>query len=198
MTTTEPLTADLRRRTIRRQAIERRLALTDDQLAGLGQRVCEHLLTEFPSAPGHRIGFCWPVQNEVDLRPVIERWRGDGSVACLPVVVAADAPLAFRTWTPGSALAPDRFGIPTPTAGDWVVPDLLLLPLNAFDAAGYRIGYGGGYFDRTLAALPSRPLTIGVGLELGRVESTEPQPHDVRLDWVVTEVGAFAVQGRGS
>jgi 5,10-methenyltetrahydrofolate synthetase len=92
----------------------------------------------------------------------------------------------------------DRYGIPTPSSGNFVTPDALLLPVNAFDAAGYRLGYGGGYFDRTLAALNSaqqpvrpRPLAIGVGFELARVGSICPEPHDLPLDAMVTERGVF-------
>jgi len=109
----------------------------------------------------------------------------------LPVVVAEGQPLAFREWTPETPLAPDRYGIPTPTAGEWLTPDLILLPLNGFDAAGFRLGYGGGYFDRTLAALAPRPLAVGVGFEINRVDSIRPEAHDQRLDWIVTENGAF-------
>lgn len=88
-------------------------------------------------------------------------------------------------------LVPDRYGIPTPVTGDFMQPDLILLPLNGFDAAGYRLGYGGGYFDRTLAALSPRPLAVGVGFEVNRLPSIRPESHDQRLDWVVTEAGAF-------
>jgi 5,10-methenyltetrahydrofolate synthetase len=106
-------------------------------------------------------------------------------------VITEDAPLRFREWTPDGPLAPDRYGIPTPTAGAWLTPDLILLPLNGFDDAGYRLGYGGGYFDRTLAALVPRPLAVGVGFAINRIDSIRPEPHDQRLDWIVTEDGAF-------
>jgi 5-formyltetrahydrofolate cyclo-ligase len=76
-------------------------------------------------------------------------------------------------------------------SGAWLMPDLILLPLNGFDAAGYRLGYGGGYFDRTLAALSPRPLAVGVGFEINRLDSIQPESHDQRLDWIVTEAGAF-------
>ena len=109
----------------------------------------------------------------------------------LPVVVGEGQPLSFREWTPETPLAPDRYGIPTPTAGEWLTPDLILLPLNGFDAAGYRLGYGGGYFDRTLAALAPRPLAVGIGFEINRIDSIRPEAHDQRLDWIVTENGAF-------
>ncbi len=85
----------------------------------------------------------------------------------------------------------DRYGIPTPAAGDFLQPQALLIPLVAFDAAGYRLGYGGGFFDRTLASLHPRPLAIGVGFELNRVETIHPEAHDARLDAIVTEAGVM-------
>ncbi len=94
---------------------------------------------------------------------------GCGTRAALPVVVQEGAPLAFRHWAPETPLEPDRYGIPTPMAGEWLIPDLILLPLNGFDGEGYRLGYGGGDFDRTLAALTPRPLAVGVGFEINRL-----------------------------
>ena len=85
----------------------------------------------------------------------------------------------------------DSYGIPTPSCGEFITPEALLIPVNVFDAAGYRLGYGGGYFDRTLAALTPRPLAVGVGFETNRVASIRPQPHDQHLDWIITENGAF-------
>jgi 5,10-methenyltetrahydrofolate synthetase len=87
----------------------------------------------------------------------------------------------------------DRYGIHIPAQGESLRPDAILMPLNAFDAAGYRLGYGGGYFDRTLAVLEPRPLAIGVGFELARVASIRPQAHDLRMDAIVTEAGVFVV-----
>ena len=114
-----------------------------------------------------------------------------GFTALLPVVVAPRTPLAFRAWDESTPLVEDRYGIPYPPQGPYLTPEALLIPVNAFDAAGYRLGYGGGFFDRTLAALSPRPLAIGVGFELARVESIAPEAHDIRLDAIVTETGAF-------
>ena len=114
-------------------------------------------------------------------------------IAVTPRLVAPASPLAFRAWTPATPLTPDRYGIPTPATGDWLQPDLLLLPLNAFDGAGYRLGYGGGFFDRTLATLKPRPGAVGVGFEINRVDSIEPEAHDERLDWIVTEAGLWQI-----
>ncbi len=112
-----------------------------------------------------------------------------GWQACMPVVVAENMPMAFHAWTPQTAMISDRYGIPIPAEPRELLPDVLLVPLVAFDAAGYRLGYGGGYFDRTLAQLSPAPLTIGVGYELGRVDSILPEAHDIPLDRIVTEAG---------
>ena len=155
----------------------------------MSARIGEHLRSTF--AVPESFAFCWPIKHEPDLRDVAESWRQAGARAALPVVVEPDAPLRFRAWTATSRLLEDRYGIPTPVNGEWLVPALILLPLNGFDPAGYRLGYGGGYFDRTLAALRPRPLTVGVGFEINRVDSIRPESHDQRLDWIVTEAGAF-------
>ncbi|MDR3324316.1 MAG: 5-formyltetrahydrofolate cyclo-ligase [Zoogloeaceae bacterium] len=177
------------RQILRQRMARARTRLTPEQGAALSARLVTHLLAHFPAPPGRCIAFCWPIKNEPDIRAALEHWRAQGAVAALPVVTAAGQPLAFRAWTPATPLAPDRYGIPTPTAGDWLCPDALLIPLNAFDAQGYRLGYGGGFFDRTLAVWTPRPLTLGVGFELNRLASIEPEAHDLPLDWIFTEAG---------
>ena len=185
------------RRALRCSAIERRLALSANDCAQRSEALRVHLRTGFPQLAGMRVAFCWPVKNEADLRPLLEAWMAEGKggfSALLPVVVEENAPLAFRTWTAETKLENDRYGIPTPASGEFVTPEALLLPVNAFDAAGYRIGYGGGYFDRTLAALKAQGaqlLCIGIGFELARVDSIHPAAHDVPLDAMVTEAGVF-------
>ena len=182
------------RATLRRQLVERRLALSADQCEALSAAICSQLQAHFAPLAALRVAFCWPVKNEPDVRPLMLAWLAaaqPGFAALLPVVVAPGAPLAFRAWTPDSELALDRYGIPTPATGEFIVPQALLLPVNGFDADGYRIGYGGGFFDRTLAALRPAPLAIGVGFELSRVASIRPEPHDIRLDAMVSEAGVF-------
>ncbi len=177
------------RRGLRRDMVARRAALTDAGHAALSARIVAHALATL-ALPGVA-AFCWPIKHEPDVRALLASWAEAGTRTALPVVVGEGQPLAFREWTPETPLAPDRYGIPTPTTGEWLTPDLILLPLNGFDAAGYRLGYGGGYFDRTLAALRPRPLAVGVGFEINRVDSIRPEAHDQRLDWIVTENGAF-------
>jgi len=143
------------------------------------------------------LGFCWPYRGEFDALPLVSRRVAAGGRAALPVVLAPGQPMVFREWTPDSPMVEDRYGIPIPASGPNGVPDVILLPVNGFDAAGYRLGYGGGYFDRTLASLSPRPLAVGVGFELARVASIRPQPFDQRLDYLVTEAGAFTVSELG-
>ena len=177
------------RRALRREMARRRAALTGAEHDALSGRIVAHALATLPRP---RIAaFCWPIKHEPDVRALLASWASAHVRAALPVVVAENEPLRFREWAPDSHLEPDRYGIPTPTAGEWLTPDLILLPLNGFDSAGYRLGYGGGYFDRTLAALAPRPLAVGVGFEINRVDSIRPEGHDQRLDWIITEDGAF-------
>lgn len=177
------------RQAMRRAMVARRAALSDAEHAERSARMVAHLRGALPVP--QIVAFCWPIKHEPDVRAIVAEWVATGARAALPVVVAEAAPLAFRAWDDTTELVPDRYGIPTPAAGDWLVPDLILLPLNGFDAAGYRLGYGGGFFDRTLAAMAPRPLAVGVGFEINRLDSIRPEIHDQRLDWIVTEAGAF-------
>jgi 5,10-methenyltetrahydrofolate synthetase len=177
------------RRALRQDMASRRAALAGAEYQALSARIVAHALATLPRP--RVAAFCWPIKHEPDLRPLLASWSSAKVRAALPVVVAAKEALRFREWTPDTRLEPDRYGIPTPTAGEWLTPDLILLPLNGFDGAGYRLGYGGGYFDRTLAALSPRPLAVGVGFEINRIASIRPAAHDQRLDWIITESGAF-------
>ena len=184
------------RATLRRQLVERRLALPSAECAALSATICAALRTHFPQLATMRVGFCWPVKNEPDLRPLIADWiaeQNPGFAALLPVVVDAGRALTFRAWTPDCTMHADRYGIPTPSSGEFLTPEALLIPVNVFDTRGYRIGYGGGYFDRTLASLRPRPIAIGVGFELARVDSIDPEEHDEPLAAIVTEAGVLRV-----
>ncbi|MFY9721313.1 MAG: 5-formyltetrahydrofolate cyclo-ligase [Azonexus sp.] len=177
------------RRALRQAMASRRAALAGAEHEALSARIVAHALATLPKP--RVAAFCWPIKHEPDVRPLLANWRSADVRAALPVVVAESEALRFREWSPDSRLEADRYGIPTPSAGEWLTPDLILLPLNGFDGAGYRLGYGGGYFDRTLAALSPRPLAVGVGFEINRVVSIRPEAHDQRLDWIITENGAF-------
>lgn len=178
------------RAALRREKLAARMALDEKTRAALSARIEAHLAALL-LLPPQTLAFCAPVRGEFDARPLASRLIEQGWQAAMPVVTAVAAPMSFHAWTPSSAMSSDRYGIPIPADGAAVIPDIVLLPLLAFDAQGFRLGYGGGYFDRTLAAMVPRPQAIGVGFELGRVADIRPQPHDIRLDAVVTEAGVL-------
>jgi 5-formyltetrahydrofolate cyclo-ligase len=155
------------------------------------QRIDACLWRSFPELAGATLAFCWPIRKEYDARRLVQRLRDSGAVTALPVVVAPRQPLVFREWHPGVALASGPLGIPYPAASDPVVPTAALVPMNGWDEAGYRLGYGGGFFDRTLASLATRPMVIGVSYELARMKTILPQSWDIPMDWVVTERGIY-------
>ena len=175
----------------RERLIAAREALDAATIEGFRRRLDTHLERSFPGLAAAKLGFCWPIRGEYDARPLTHMLRGRGAVTALPVVVASRQPLVFREWHPGVPLAEGPFGIPYPTNSDLVIPTVLLLPMNGWDGAGYRLGYGAGFFDRTLASMKPRPIAIGVGYELGRIATIHPQSWDVPMDWVVTERGVY-------
>ena len=180
------------RKATRKALIEGRVAAGDAARHAWNRGIEAHLERLLPTIACEIVGFCWPYKDEPDARPVVQRLMDRGARAALPVVVAPRTPLAFREWRPGCAMQEGAHGIPEPgpDAAE-VTPDLVLLPMNGFDAAGYRLGYGSGFFDRTLASLDRRPTVIGLCYELGRLDTIRPQPHDIPLDFVVTEAGAW-------
>ncbi|MBU2581978.1 MAG: 5-formyltetrahydrofolate cyclo-ligase [Alphaproteobacteria bacterium] len=132
----------------------------------------------------------WPIKGEPDLRPVLGELHALGATIVLPVVETRNAPLVFRRWTPQTKMAIGNWKIPVPPPEcEQFTPDIVLAPLVGWDAAGYRLGYGGGYFDRTLAALVPRPFSIGIGFQSARLATIFPLPHDIPLDLILTENG---------
>jgi 5-formyltetrahydrofolate cyclo-ligase len=177
------------RQALRRERIAAREALPAAEHVRQSAAVLDHLhgflTTKLPGS----LAFYWPIRAEVDCTPLVLRLIKHGWCACLPVVLARHAAMVFREWSPSTPMVMGQHGIPTVADGDIVVPQVVLMPVNAFDRKGYRLGYGGGYFDRTLAALVPRPFAIGVGFELGRVESIYPHAQDLAMNAVVTDGG---------
>jgi 5,10-methenyltetrahydrofolate synthetase len=188
---------DLRafRDALRSRLIAAREALPAEEHARLSQTIERHLAALLDALQPDVLAFCWPFRAEFDARLLVTARLPRGLRACLPVVVDNESPLEFRAWTPHSEMIEDRYGIHFPAQGETLQPDVILMPLNGFDEAGFRLGYGGGYFDRSLAAIEPRPRAIGVGFELARVESIQPQEYDLPMDAIVTEAGVFAVEG---
>jgi 5-formyltetrahydrofolate cyclo-ligase len=177
------------RREQRPELIARRQAIAQAERRRLQPRIIGLLEAHFPQLTGALVGFYWPIKGEIGLHPLIRRLVEAGAGAALPVVVEQRRPLAFWAWRPGERLERGFWNIPVPAERRAVQPTALLVPLVGFDGQGYRLGYGGGYYDRTLASMAPKPLTIGVGFELGRLETIHPQPHDIPMDAIVTEAG---------
>lgn len=143
------------------------------------------------------VGYCWPFKGEPDPRFAIRHLREHGARSALPVVVAKQAPLEFREWWPGVATSRGVFDLPVPEGTEVVRPDALLVPPVGFDAGGYRLGYGGGYFDRTLASMQPQPLAIAVAFEICRMPTIHPEAHDIPMDFIVTEAGIHQAHAGG-
>ena len=177
----------------RRSERQRLLALRTGALPAerrqWGREIEAGLRSLLEDRPGITLGVYWPFQAEYDPRPLIDWLIGRGSAIALPAVVDRKGPLEYRAWRPGEPLADGVWNIPVPRKREIAVPHAVLAPLVGFDRQCYRLGYGGGYFDRTLAALSPRPLAIGVGFELSRIETIYPQSFDIPMDMIVTEAG---------
>ena len=143
------------------------------------------------------IGYCWPFKAEPDPRFAVRRFRDHGARAALPVVVAKHSALQFREWWPGVATSRGVFDLPVHEGTDVVTPDALLVPPVGFDEGGFRLGYGGGYFDRTLASIQPQPLAVAVAFEICRMPTIHPQPYDIPMDFIVTEHGIHHVRAGG-
>lgn len=163
---------------IRRAPTERERA-ADLILARLGQ------LLDVSSYP--ILGMYWPIRGEIDVRDIAHRHIAAGGQTALPVVVRKAAPVEFWQWHPGMSMQRGLWNIPIPRERVAVIPHALLVPMVGFDAANYRLGYGGGYYDRTLAAAAPRPHTIGIACAAAQLSTIYPQPHDIPMDAIVTD-----------
>jgi 5,10-methenyltetrahydrofolate synthetase len=167
--------------------LRNRLPNRDACEAALCRRVAQWLT----AAEVRVVGVYWPVRGEPDLRGTVAEWlAGDARrVAALPRI--AGPALEFHQWTPEAMMQAGAFGIPVPAHGRVVQPDCLLIPCVGFDNARFRLGYGGGFYDRTYATLVPWPLAVGIAFEATRVDSIDPQPHDMKLDVVLTDAGQY-------
>jgi len=178
-----------------RAEAKRRRAAAAAAVPEAAEALARRLLQAFEAgrislAAGRAVSAYWPVGDELDCRPVMRALAERGHEIGLPVVTARATPLTFRRWQPGDRLEPAGFGLQVPAASrPEVVPELLLVPLLAFDRRGGRLGYGGGFYDRTLALLQARGPALAVGLAYAGQELAELPcgPTDRPLDWIVTE-----------
>ncbi|MGQ3297311.1 5-formyltetrahydrofolate cyclo-ligase [Reyranella sp.] len=175
----------------RTRLITLRLAIPVDERRRLSQKIARALDRILGDLSGKIVGVYLPFRGEPDLRSWIEGLAVRGAIAALPVVVAPRSPLVFRAWRRGEPLHPGVWNIPVPVGGATVTPDIVISPVVGYDEACYRLGHGGGFYDRTLAALPQRPRILGVGYRRLAVRTIYPQNYDVPMDMIVTESGAL-------
>lgn len=176
------------RRGERQRLIEARMRLPQETREAASRAIARALEPLLEGA--QTVGFYWPFRGEPDLRPLMEALSARGAVCALPVVAEKGRPLVFRSWRQGEALERGVWNIPIPAQGRELVPQVAVAPVVGFDALNYRLGYGGGFYDRTLAAHPIR--AIGVGYAMQRIATIHPQWHDVAMERVVTGQGAEA------
>jgi 5-formyltetrahydrofolate cyclo-ligase len=174
---------------LRRAALERRAAVSDEVRQAFAARATREGLELARLHRSRVIAAYWPIRGEADPLPLLAALAGAGHAAALPAVAGRGKPLTFRLWRPGDPLVDRPLGLQEPaTERPAVDPDLLFVPLAAFDRAGHRLGYGAGYYDATLAALAvKRPLAIGLAFSTQEVASIPAEPHDHPLAFVITE-----------
>lgn len=175
------------RKAERERLIAERLALSADQRAARSEAIARKLDQAIDKVGNRIIGLYWPIKGEPDLRNWLILLIERGARIALPVVVEKGAPLEFRLWAPGEPLERGIWNILVPAHRNVLMPDIVIAPVVGFDAANYRLGYGGGYFDRTLAAAPKKPLAIGIGYGSSRISTIYPQQHDIAMDLIVTD-----------
>ncbi|WP_254915909.1 5-formyltetrahydrofolate cyclo-ligase [Pandoraea sp. PE-S2T-3] len=193
-----------------KRALRRSLLATRETLAGrdtLDAALARRLADEIARRAPRCIGFYWPIQSEFDARGVVSAWLGESGqntepaaasplrLAALPVVTAPATPLVFHRWTPATPMIEGRYRIPVPQDTEVLVPDLLLVPCVGFTRDGLRLGYGGGFYDRTLHARSPRPQTLGIAYDALEVASLVAEAHDLALDAIVTESATYNATG---
>ena len=185
----------LAKKALRKDLIAQRLALPDrlQRIAQL-QQVMRIWLVNRPDVV---IGAYWPIHGEFDPLPALHRWKEDGELIDqpeprrigLPVVNKERKTLTFHAWYPGCPMEEDAYGIPKPKDTEVIVPTVLFVPCVGYGPGGHRLGYGGGFYDRTLATLQPHPYTVGLGFTHGFLEDLEPEPHDLPLDAILNDNG---------
>ncbi len=181
----------------REASVRRKQAHAAHPQAGLA--LMQHFKSAIQAPAGTAISGFWPMGDEIDIVPLISQLHATGHPIGLPVVVSKGAPLIFRSWHPGLAMVDGGFKTEVPPASAAeLVPEILIVPLLAFDSEGYRLGYGGGFYDRTLEKLRNsgaRPLAVGVAFSAQHVARVPRDRYDQPLDWIVTEKSAQAFAG---
>ena len=171
----------------RERLIARRLTIPAERRADSASRIVANLNRLLPDLAGCVVALYWPIRGEPDLRSWADAAVVRGAICALPVVVEKGAPLMFRSWRSDLPMVRGVWNIPVPADGIQVVPDIVIAPVVGFDPEGYRLGYGGGYYDRTLAAWSRKPRVIGVGDSGAAIATIYPLLHDIPMDAIVTD-----------
>lgn len=175
------------RKRTRETLISARLALAVNTLQAKGAAAKQKLLVAVDLGRYPVLGIYWSMRGEIDIRDIARRHIDAGGSVALPVVVEKNAPLEFWRWKPGMGMRRGVWNIPVPVKREVLTPDACIVPLVGFDAENYRLGYGGGYYDRTLATFAKRPVCVGLGYAQARLVSIFPQPHDIPMSTIVTD-----------
>jgi 5-formyltetrahydrofolate cyclo-ligase len=177
------------KKTLRRQLQAERQSLIDRHQRAM--HLQEVLRVFLMGRKEHSIGAYWPIKGEFDALPALFRWtEADATRRIgLPVIDKASMQLSFQVWFPGCDMEEDAYGIPKPRGTPRFEPNLLLVPCVGYGPGGVRLGYGGGFYDRTLVTLQPRPLTVGLAYSHGYVPWLTPEPHDVPLDVILNDEG---------
>ena len=168
-----------------------RQALPQADRQAQAARIAAALHQEISPGPGDVIAVYWPIRSELDLRPWMAKAHAAGARIALPVVSKPGAPLSFHQWEPGAPMKRGFWNIPVPAEEREILPTEVVSPVVGVDAEGYRLGNGGGYYDRTLAALAVKPRVIGIGQHFALMKSIFPMPWDVPMDLVILGDGSL-------
>jgi 5-formyltetrahydrofolate cyclo-ligase len=181
------------RKLVRDELIQRRTEFSPDERRALAERARARLVEAVDFRAFNVLGIYWPIRGEFDVRDIASQHLARGGQVALPVVVRESAPLEFWRWYPGIAMQTGVWNIPIPKARELLTPDAVIAPLVGFERSGFRLGYGGGYFDRTLGAASPRPFAVGFGYADSLLETIYPQSHDIPMNVIVTDLAVLRI-----
>lgn len=174
-----------------------REAVTNNDRLCWSMRITASLKHGFPILWKSTVGFYWPNRGEYDPLPVMSTLQERGAVLALPEVESERKLLCFRRWWKEAPMKIGAYNIPITDNTESVMVNAIIVPMLGFDTQGYRLGYGGGYYDRTITGINPSPLVIGVAFEILRLDNIYPRPHDIAMDYVITEAGIYQVSRQG-